>query len=78
MDFAVNRKVAFKDDAWQIEVRIPFKDLTKTPPPSSGAVWGLGLQRWRHVEGALFTVWGNERGTSLDNRAETLGFLVFE
>ena len=30
------------------------------------------------VEGALFTVWGNEEGTSLDNRAETFGFLVFE
>ena len=61
-----------------LEIRIPFKDFMKTARPSAGAVWGLGLQRWRHVEGALFTVWGNEQGTSLDNRAETLGFLVFQ
>ncbi|MBN1444254.1 MAG: hypothetical protein JXA90_16195, partial [Planctomycetes bacterium] len=77
-DFAVEKKVVLKEDAWQIELRIPFAELKKIPPPASGTVWGLGLQRWRHVEGALFTVWGNERGTSLDNRAETLGFLVFE
>jgi hypothetical protein len=75
---AVERKVVLKGDAWQIELRIPFKDLKKTAPPITGTVWGLGLQRWRHVGGALFTVWGNEQGTSLDNRAETLGFLVFE
>jgi hypothetical protein len=73
----VRRKPVVKDDAWQIEIRIPFKDL-KAPPPKSGQVWGLGLQRWRHVEGALYTVWGNTQGTSLDNRAETFGFLVFE
>ena len=75
---AVERKVVFKNNAWQIELRIPFKDLKKATPPRSGTVWGMGLQRWRHVEGALFTVWGNEQGTSLDNRAETLGFLVFQ
>ena len=74
----VERKAVLKDNAWQIEIRIPFKDLKKVQRPSSGTVWGLGLQRWRHVEGALYTVWGNEQGTSLDNRPETLGFLVFE
>ncbi len=73
----VERKAIIKDDAWQIEIRIPFKDL-KAEAPKSGRVWGLGLQRWRHVEGALYTVWGNTQGTSLDNRAETFGFVVFE
>jgi hypothetical protein len=77
-DFAVEKKVVLKEDGWQVELRIPFDELKKIPPPVSGTVWGLGLQRWRHVEGSLFTVWGNEQGTSLDNRAETLGFLVFE
>jgi hypothetical protein len=74
---AVQRTARLTEDAWQIEIRIPFKDLGTSCPPS-GRVWGLGFQRWRHVRGALYTVWGNSQGTSLDNRAETFGFLVFD
>jgi hypothetical protein len=74
---SVERKTQVIEDAWQIEFRLPFDELGVSCP-ASGDVWGLGLQRWRHVEGALFTVWGNREGTSLDNRAETFGFLVFQ
>ncbi len=73
----VERKSLVVDGGWQIEIRIPFSDLGRKRP-GRGQVWGLGLQRWRHVEGSLYTVWGNREGTSLDNRAETFGFLVFE
>jgi hypothetical protein len=73
----VERQGAVKDDAWQIEIRIPFRELGVSPP-TSGQVWGLGIQRWRQVEGALPTVWGNVRGTSHDNQPERFGFLVFE
>lgn len=72
----VERRAVVKDDAWQIEIAVPFSDL-KRPAPSPGQVWGLGVQRWRQVGGALPTVWGNERGTSHDSRPEDFGFLVF-
>lgn len=71
------RKAVVKDDAWQIEIAIPFSDL-KRPVPGAGQVWGLGVQRWRQIGGALPTVWGNERGTSHDGRPECFGFLVFQ
>ncbi len=71
------RRAVVKDDAWQIEIAIPFSDL-KRPVPGAGQVWGLGVQRWRQIGGALPTVWGNERGTSHDGRPECFGFLVFQ
>jgi hypothetical protein len=77
LNAGVVRKARVEDGAWCVEARIPFADL-KCATPAPGRVIGLGLQRWRHVEGTLFTVWGNEQGTSLDNRTETFGFLVFE
>ncbi|MBN1418885.1 MAG: PD40 domain-containing protein [Planctomycetes bacterium] len=73
----VRREARVKGDAWQIEARIPFAEL-RVERPAPGRVWGLGVQRWRHVSGALPTVWGNARGTSHDNRPEGFGFLVFE
>ena len=73
----IERKTSIKDDAWQLEIRMPFKELGLEHPPA-GMVWGLGVQRWRQIGGALPTVWGNERGTSHDDRPERFGFLVFE
>lgn len=73
----VERRAVVKDDAWQIEIVIPFSDL-KWSVPSPGQVWGLGFQRWRQIGGALPTVWGNQRGTSHDGRPEDFGFLVFQ
>ncbi len=78
LNLDIERKAVLKDNAWQIEIRIPVNSIKKVTPPSSGTVWGLGLMRWRHVEGALYTVWGNEQGTSLDGWPDMLGFLVFE
>ena len=43
----VEREARIKDDAWMIEMHIPFKEIgLETPEP--GGVWGLGVQRWRH------------------------------
>lgn len=77
LEAEVKREVKITDDAWQLELMIPFDQLGMAAP-RPGTVWGFGLQRWRNYGGRLLTVWGNEKGTALDRNPETLGFLIFE
>ncbi len=77
LEAQVKREVKITEDAWQIEMTIPFDQLGVSAP-KRGEVWGFGLQRWRNYGGRLLTVWGNEKGTALDRAPETLGFLIFE